>query len=75
MRVLLVEDDRALGQALQAGLRLGGYVVDWVMRGDDLVAVAGTGTYAVILLDLGLPHMSGLSRRSPLSGRGETIRR
>ncbi len=60
MKVLLVEDDRALGQALQAGLRSGGYAVDWVTRGDDLLAVAGTATYSVILLDLGLPHMSGL---------------
>ena len=57
---MLVEDDRALGEALQAGLRLGGHVVDWVMRGDDLLAAAGTGAYSVILLDLGLPHMSGL---------------
>ncbi|WP_340318152.1 response regulator transcription factor [Rhizorhabdus argentea] len=69
MRLLLVEDDRALAQAFQAGLRLGGYVVDWVKRGDELLAAAGAATYSVILLDLGLPHMSGLEALAAFRAR------
>jgi DNA-binding response OmpR family regulator len=60
MRILLVEDDIFLGEALQKGLELEGYRVDWVRRGDDLLMMSGSGSYEVVLLDLGLPRLSGL---------------
>lgn len=60
MRLLIVEDDRFLGEALKRGLELEGYAVRWIQRGDDLLAATTAEAYEVILLDLELPHMSGL---------------
>ncbi len=60
MRLLLVEDDRMIGDSLRAALRLEHYAVDWVRD-----AAAATGTLAserfdLVLLDLGLPQGDGL---------------
>ena len=60
MKLLLVEDDLQLGHAVRDALAQIGHVVDWVRRGDDAVAAVGTGDYAVLLLDLNLPELSGL---------------
>ena len=60
MKLLLVEDDIRLGETVKRALEGGGYTVDWVRRGDDAVAAAGLQHYGVLLLDLSLPHMSGL---------------
>lgn len=61
MRILLVEDDAMLGDALCAGLSLEGLEVDWVrdMPGARLAVV--DHAYSAILLDLGLPEGSGLA--------------
>ena len=55
MRLLLIEDDRMIGESLRSALRLENYAVDWVRD-----AAAATGTLAserfdLVLLDLGLP--------------------
>jgi len=73
MRLLLVEDDMLLGAALKKGLELAGYGVDWLMRGDDLGAADPSSKYAVVLLDLGLPHMSGIDALKLLRSRRDTI--
>ncbi|MDE1949785.1 MAG: response regulator [Burkholderiales bacterium] len=55
MRLLLVEDDRMIGEGLRAGLRLEGHAVDWVR---DLAAARSTlasERFDLVLLDLGLP--------------------
>jgi len=72
MRILLLEDDPALGQALRRGLEQAGYAVDWMTRGDDLATVEPATTHAVILLDLGLPHLSGLEALRALRARRDT---
>jgi len=69
MRLLLVEDDADLGAAVVKGLELGGYRVDWVRRGDDLLASSPADSYELVLLDLGLPHMSGLDALAALRSR------
>lgn len=69
MRLLLVEDDELLGRALKKGLELAGYGVVWLTRGDDLVAVSPATDYALVLLDLELPHMSGLEALKRLRAR------
>jgi DNA-binding response OmpR family regulator len=69
MRVLLVEDDRLLGSALQRGLEIGGVRVDWVTSGDDLVAASPADMFDVVLLDLGLEGMSGLEALRLLRAR------
>jgi DNA-binding response OmpR family regulator len=56
MRLLLVEDDRMIGESLQRTLRLEGYAVDWVR---DAAAADGTlasERFDLVLLDLGLPR-------------------
>lgn len=60
MRILLIEDDPALGAALRHALVRAGYVVDWVRRGDDGAAMAIDGDHDVALIDLGLPELDGI---------------
>lgn len=61
MRILLVEDDRMLGDGLQAGLTQAGYAVDWLRDGEAAVAALSTESFAAVVLDLGLPKRDGLS--------------
>ncbi len=61
MRILLVEDDRLLGDGLQAGLTQAGYAVDWLRDGDAAVAALSAESFAAVVLDLGLPKRDGLS--------------
>ncbi|MCF8150903.1 MAG: response regulator [Burkholderiaceae bacterium] len=60
MRILLVEDDALLGDALQAGLRQAGHAVDWVRDGVGADTALMAEDYAAMVLDLGLPRMDGL---------------
>jgi DNA-binding response OmpR family regulator len=60
MRVLLVEDDALLGDAIQAGLKQSGYAVDWMQDGISAEQALATESYAAVVLDLGLPRLSGL---------------
>jgi len=60
MRILLVEDDALLGDALQAGLKQAGHAVDWTRDGIGADTALATGEYAAVVLDLGLPRMGGL---------------
>ncbi|WP_428375004.1 response regulator transcription factor [Lichenicoccus sp.] len=61
MRVLLVEDHRALREMMAAHLRGGGFVTDAVARGDEALAAASTSAYDAIILDLGLPDLDGIT--------------
>ncbi len=60
MRVLVVEDDALLGDAIQAGLKQSGYAVDWMKDGAAAEQALATEPYAAMVLDLGLPRLSGL---------------
>ncbi|MES1265675.1 MAG: response regulator, partial [Variovorax sp.] len=59
MRLLLVEDDDLLGNAMHKGLVRAGYAVDWNRSGRDVLASFGSCTYDCVLLDLGLPDQTG----------------
>ncbi len=61
MRILLVEDDDLLGEAVRDGLRQEGYVVDWLQDGDAALAALSTSSFSALVLDLGLPGSDGLS--------------
>lgn len=58
MKVLLVEDDESVAQALKRGLERYGFSVTWVDTGTD--ALNQSEPYEVVLLDLGLPDVDGL---------------
>jgi two-component system response regulator QseB len=60
MRVLLVEDDTALGEGIQDGLKQEGYTVDWVQDGIMGESAIMRDTFDVCVLDLGLPKRSGI---------------
>jgi two-component system OmpR family response regulator/two-component system response regulator QseB len=55
MRLLLVEDDRMIGDSLRSALRLDGYAVDWVRDAAAAQAVLSSERFDLVLLDLGLP--------------------
>ncbi|WP_428852664.1 response regulator [Imbroritus primus] len=59
MRILLVEDDLSLGESIESWLRLDGYVVDRVTRGDHAEAALATHDYQCLLIDRGLPGVTG----------------
>jgi len=61
MRVLLIEDDVMIGESLQAGLRDAGYAVDWVRDGNHAMPALAHEKYDLLLLDIGLPGMDGIS--------------
>ena len=73
MRILLIEDDALLGDAIQAGLRQAGYAVDWMKDGVSADHALGTESYAAAVLDLGLPRMSGLEVLRRLRSRNDPI--
>ncbi|MBW4050461.1 MAG: response regulator [Proteobacteria bacterium] len=60
MRLLLVEDDAMIGEAMRAGLKREGFTVDWVYDGDSALQVLRTEDFDLLLLDLGLPRKGGL---------------
>ncbi|MDD5056498.1 MAG: response regulator [Sideroxydans sp.] len=70
MRILLVEDDVLLGDAIQAGLKQSGYAVDWMRDGVTADQALGTEAYAAVVLDLGLPRLDGLEVLRRLRSRG-----
>ena len=60
MRLLLVEDEKQLSEALKHILMKNKYTVDAVYNGDDGLDYALTGVYDVIILDIMLPKLNGL---------------
>ncbi len=60
MKVLLVEDDDALGTVLQRGLTEEGHTVDWCTRGSVARDQAEQIDYDVVILDWSLPDLDGL---------------
>lgn len=73
MRILLVEDDPLLGDGVRAGVAQEGYAVDWVQDGKSALAALEAERYDLVLLDLGLPRMSGLDVLAALRSRGNGV--
>lgn len=61
MRILLIEDDEMIGEAVCTGLRRQGETVDWMRDAHSAEAALAGGEFDVVLLDLGLPQGDGLS--------------
>jgi len=60
MKILIAEDDPQLGDALQSGLRLQGFQVNWVRDGFAAIHEIRQSDYAMVVLDISMPRMSGL---------------
>ena len=60
MRLLLVEDDRMIGENIRDGLAQEGHAVDWVRDGAAAEAAIRAEPYGAVLLDLGLPRRDGV---------------
>jgi len=60
MRILLVEDDRLLGDGIRAGLMQAGFAVDWAQDGHQAELALAGEPYDAVVLDLGLPKLSGM---------------
>jgi DNA-binding response OmpR family regulator len=60
MRILLVEDDRMIGESIRTALRQDGSAVDWVRDGGSATTTLATEEFDLVLLDLGLPQRDGL---------------
>jgi DNA-binding response OmpR family regulator len=73
MRILLVEDDALLGDALQAGLKQAGHAVDWTRDGVSAETALATEEYAAVVLDLGLPRKDGLDVLRNLRARKRAL--
>ena len=73
MRLLLVEDDAMIGEAVLQVLRAEHYAVDWVRDGAMADAALKSEHYDLVLLDLGLPQRDGLDVLRALRQRGSAV--
>lgn len=73
MRILLVEDDNSLGDGIRVGLRQSGYTVDWCRDGRAAQLALDAEPYALVVLDLGLPQLSGLDLLKWLRRKGGDV--
>lgn len=73
MRILLVEDDPMIGEAVAVALRDAAYAVDWVRDGNMADHALATTEYQAVLLDLGLPKRDGLAVLTQLRQSGSRI--
>jgi DNA-binding response OmpR family regulator len=73
MRLLLVEDDAMIGEAVLDALRAEHYAVDWVRDGVMADAALCTESYDLVLLDLGLPKRDGLEVLRTLRARRSAV--
>ena len=73
MRVLIVEDDAMIGEAVHAGLKREGLAVDWVRDGEAADSALRLNTFDAVVLDLGLPRKNGLSVLKDLRARRQAM--
>ena len=69
--ILVIEDDRFIGEMYVRSLKNAGYTVDWVIDGHDGLVAAMGKPYDLILLDIMLPEMRGPDILKHLRGNGE----
>ncbi|TAK74336.1 MAG: response regulator transcription factor [Gammaproteobacteria bacterium] len=72
MRILLVEDDELLGEGTRKGLTQDGYTVDWVKDGTLADQALKTEKFDLVVLDLGLPKLPGITVLQNMRERGDT---
>jgi two-component system OmpR family response regulator len=70
LRILLVEDDPMIGEAVSVALKDAAYAVDWVRDGISASAALASGEHQAMLLDLGLPRRGGFEVLDSMRGKG-----
>lgn len=73
MRILLVEDDVMLADSIREGLEKGGFSVDHLGAAEPAESALALTHYDLAIIDIGLPHMSGLELIRRLRQRGITL--
>jgi DNA-binding response OmpR family regulator len=73
MRILVVEDEPAIAEFVERGLRSAGYAVDSAADGDEGQSRALTGQYDLVVLDILLPGRDGLEVLTAIRGRDRHI--
>ena len=73
MRILLVEDDPELGDGLTVGLRQAGFTVDWLADGQAADQALQGESFDLVVLDLGLPRLSGMQLLKQARQRGDDL--
>ena len=73
MRILLVEDDLALGEGIRTALKPEGYTVDWLQDGVSALHALSHERFELVILDLGLPRMDGLQLLKQLRGAANPL--
>jgi DNA-binding response OmpR family regulator len=73
MRILIVEDERRMAEAVRKGLADEGHVVSVAHTGPDGLAEAQDGTFDVVVLDVMLPGLDGFEILRELRARGATL--
>ena len=73
MRILVIEDDHVLGNAVREHVASLGYGVDWMKRLDDAREALATVAYELVLLDLNLPDGRGLDLLRELRRKGSAV--
>lgn len=73
MRILIAEDDSIISDGLARSLRRSGYAIDCAYNGTDAESALMTGTYDLLILDLGLPRLSGLEVLRRLRARNSQL--
>jgi two-component system, OmpR family, response regulator len=73
MRVLLVEDDPMIGEAIRGALKDESYAADWVKNGQTALDTLDCQYYDLVLLDLGLPEKDGLDVLNSIRNKGNPV--
>ncbi len=73
MRILIAEDDTIISDGLARALKRGGYAVDCAYQGEDADTALLTTAYDLLILDLGLPRLSGLEVLKRLRARNSQL--
>jgi DNA-binding response OmpR family regulator len=73
MRILVIEDDKIIGDGLLTALKLEGYAADWVEDKESATLALKTHAYDMLLMDIGLPDGSGLDLLAELRSGGNTV--
>jgi DNA-binding response OmpR family regulator len=71
--ILIVEDDRFIGEMYVRSLQKAGYTVDWMVDGNDGLVAARNKTYDLMILDIMLPELRGTEILHTLRGDKDLI--